>query len=64
MLDLDDLLQRAEELAAWMRSIFEPPAQRLTRKIQELRQEAGPIVPAEISKPTVVTYDLDRRMTP
>jgi len=61
--DLDDLLRRAEELAAWMRSIFEPQAQRLSRKIQELKQGQEPIVPAEISKPAAATYDLKRRMS-
>lgn len=61
--DLDDLLRRAAEMATWMRSIFEPQAQRLSRKIKELKQERGPIVPAEISKPAVATYDLKKRMT-
>ncbi|NKK43480.1 relaxase/mobilization nuclease domain-containing protein [Rhizobium leguminosarum] len=63
-LDLDDLLRRAEELAAWMRSIFEPPAQRLTRKIRELKQEHKTIVPAEISTPAPATYDFQGRMRP
>lgn len=63
-LDLDDLLRRAEEMAAWMRSIFEPPAQRLTRKIQELKREQKTIVPAEISATPPATYDFRRRMRP
>ncbi|MBX5160570.1 relaxase/mobilization nuclease domain-containing protein [Rhizobium sp. NZLR8] len=63
-LDLDDLLRRALEMAAWMRSIFEPPAQRLTRRIQELKQQPKMIVPAEISTPSSATYDLRRRTQP
>ncbi len=60
--DLDDLLRRAREMAAWIRTIFEPPAQRLTRRIQELKQEQNKIVPAEIS--TSPTFTFQRRMTP
>ncbi|TAZ51021.1 relaxase/mobilization nuclease domain-containing protein [Rhizobium ruizarguesonis] len=63
-LDFDDLLRRAQEMAAWMRSIFEPPAQRLSRKIQELKHEREIVVPAEISTPASVTYDFQRRMRP
>ncbi|MGO6702244.1 relaxase/mobilization nuclease domain-containing protein [Rhizobium ruizarguesonis] len=63
-LDLDDLLRRAQEMAAWIRTIFEPPAQRLTRRIQELKQEQKMIVPAEISTLSPATYDFQRRMRP
>jgi hypothetical protein len=63
-LDFDDLLRRAQEMAAWIRSIFEPPAQRLSRKIQELKHEREIVVPAEISTPASVTYDFQRRMRP
>lgn len=62
--DLDDLLRRAREMAAWIRTIFEPPAQRLTRRIQELKQEQNRIVPAEISTPLPATFTFQRRMTP
>lgn len=61
-LDLDDLLRRAEEMAAWMRSIFEPTAQRLNRKIQELKQERKTFVPAEM--PTPVEQPTARESTP
>ena len=37
--DLDDLLRRARELAEWMRSIFEPPAVRLVREIENARTQ-------------------------
>lgn len=62
--DLDDLLRRAREMAAWIRTIFEPPAQRLTRRIQELKQEQNRIVSAEISTPLPATFTFQRRMTP
>lgn len=62
--DFDDLLRRAREMAAWIRTIFEPPAQRLTRRIQELKQEQNRIVPAAISTPSPSTFTFQRRMTP
>ena len=63
-LDLDDLLRRARDMAAWMMSTFEPPTQRLTRRIQELKQEQKTIVPAEVPTLAAVTYDFGRRMKP
>lgn len=63
-LDLDDLLLRAQEMAAWIMSIFEPPTQRLTRRILELKHDPKTFVPAEISTPAPVTYDFQRRMKP
>jgi len=38
-IDLDDLLRRAQELAAWMRSLFEPPAVHLIREIEKARKQ-------------------------
>jgi len=63
-LDLDDLTLRAQEMAAWIMSIFEPPAQRLTRRILELKHDPKPFMPAEISTPAPATYDFQRRIKP
>ncbi|MCC0035683.1 MAG: relaxase/mobilization nuclease domain-containing protein [Hoeflea sp.] len=61
-LDTDALLRRAEEMAAWVRLIFEPPAQRLTRKIQDLKRDRRPNVSAEVLQPLCAKYDLKRRI--
>lgn len=59
-LDLDELLRLAEELAEWIRSIFEPPARRYARQIKAFRQKPPEISPADAEHPTQLRYDFRR----
>lgn len=59
--DLDDLLRRAQELAAWIMSAFEPEADRLARQIAEARKRKLFPPPADAAKPSEPTYDFRRR---
>lgn len=63
-LDLDDLLRRAEQLAAWMRTIFEPQVNRLTRQIQDFKRTGNVIAPANAETHCVSAYTYRGRMTP
>jgi len=60
--DLDDLLRRAEQLAAWIRTIFEPQVDRLTRQIQDHKQIGKAIVPANAETHPVTAYTYQGRM--
>jgi len=62
--DLDDLLRRAQELAKWVRSIFEPQTVRLTRQIEAARrtQKLFPDPPAETTTNPTPAYDFRRRI--
>lgn len=62
-LDLDDLLRRARDLAAWIVAAFEPPTIRLTRQIAEARKNPASR-PDIATRPDAQTYDYTRRMTP
>lgn len=63
--DLDDLLRRARDLAAWIISAFEPETSRLARHIEEARKRKSfPHPPAEAARPPEPTYDFRRRTTP
>ncbi|MDP2121280.1 MAG: relaxase/mobilization nuclease domain-containing protein [Hoeflea sp.] len=60
--DLDDLLRRAEQLAAWIRTIFEPQVDRLTRQIQDRKQIGKAIVPANAETHPITAYTYQGRM--
>lgn len=62
--DLDDLLRRAQELANWIRSIFEPKSISLSRQIMEAREKRKSFPPAEAQRPYTSSYDCRRRVTP
>lgn len=62
--DLDDLLIRAREMAAWVQSIFEPQTVRLTRQIRDLKRKREKFGPADASEAPTSTYYYGRRMTP
>ncbi|KSV85297.1 hypothetical protein N183_02320 [Sinorhizobium sp. Sb3] len=63
-LDLDDLLRRAREFAASIRSMFEPERDRLARQIAEAKRKRKSFPPAEAPRPTTPSYDYRRRVTP
>ncbi len=58
--DLDDLLRRARDLAAWMTSIFEPQAARLVRQIADVRMRKS-FPPDEPSLSPIPSYSYLRR---
>lgn len=58
--DLDDLLRRARELAAWMASVFEPPTTRLIRQIADARKRKS-FPPDEPSQSPIPSYSYLRR---
>lgn len=62
--ELDDILRRAQELASWIRSIFEPESIRLSRQIEDIRRMRKSFPPAEASRPSASDYDYRRRVTP
>lgn len=62
-LDLDDLLRRAEEMASWILSAFEPPARRLTRQVEEAKRLRELFPPADAPAESVPTYSFRRRVT-
>lgn len=61
-IDLNDLLRRAHELAAWMRSLFEPPAVRLVREIEKARMQKS-FPPPERNDEPIPSYRYQRRPT-
>lgn len=61
--DLDDLLRRARELAAWMTSLFEPPTARLIRQIADVRKGKS-FPPAESGNAPIPSYRYQRRPIP
>jgi small-conductance mechanosensitive channel len=61
--DLDDILRRAQELAAWIVSAFEPETSRLSREIAEARKRKSFPPPADVARPQVERYDFRRRTT-
>lgn len=61
--DLDDLLRRARELAAWMTSVFEPPTTRLIRQIADARKRKS-FPPAESGSAPIPSYRYQRRPIP
>lgn len=62
--DLDDLLRRAQELAAWIMSAFEPETSRLARQIAEARKRKLFPPPADVTQAPADRYDFRRRTTP
>ncbi|WP_155251018.1 relaxase/mobilization nuclease domain-containing protein [Sinorhizobium meliloti] len=62
--DLGDLLRRAQELASWIMSIFEPEAARLTRQIEDAQQKRKLFPMATAATPVAQTYYYRRRTTP
>lgn len=58
--DLDDLLRRARDLAAWMTSLFEPQAARLVRQIADVRMRKS-FPPDEPSQAPIPSYNYLRR---
>lgn len=63
-LDLDDLLRRAREFAASIRSMFKPERDRLARQIAEAKRKRKSFPPAEAQGPSTPSYDYRRRVTP
>ncbi|KQW84464.1 hypothetical protein ASD03_01505 [Ensifer sp. Root127] len=63
-LDLDDLLRRAREFAASIRSMFEPERDRLARQIVEAKRTRKSFPPAEAPRPSTPSYDFRWRVTP
>ncbi len=63
-LDLDDLLRRAREFAASIRSMFEPERDRLARQIVEAKRTQKSFPPAEAPRPSTPSYDFRWRGTP
>lgn len=61
-LDLDDLLRRAQELAEWIKSIFEPTADRLVRQIEDMKQTRKLFPPADAPVASGPSYNMKRRM--
>jgi hypothetical protein len=64
--ELDELLRRAQELAEWIRSAFEPATSRLARQIEEARRKrkSFPHPPADSAARPEPAYDYRRRTTP
>ncbi|PWI52076.1 hypothetical protein B5K03_21550 [Rhizobium phaseoli] len=63
--DLDDILRRALELAAWIMSVFEPETSRLSRQIEDARRKRKSLPPpATAAASSASTYDLRKGMTP
>lgn len=62
-LDLDELLRRVREFAAWIVAAFEPPTVQLTRQIIEAKRNRA-TRPDTAAKPAALTCDYTRRMTP
>lgn len=62
-LNLDDLLRRARQLAASIRSMFEPETDRLARLIAQTKGQRELIPPAEQVEGQVATYSFRRRIT-
>lgn len=63
VLDLDDLLRRARELAAWIMSAFEPDVDRLTRQISDIQRKRKLFRQAEITSVTAPSYDPSWRIS-
>lgn len=59
-MDLDDLLRRARDLAAWMTSLFEPQTVRLVRQIADVRKRKS-FPPNEPSQAPIPSYSYLRR---
>lgn len=58
--DLDDLLRRAQALATWMRSVFEPQTARLIRQIADARIRKS-FPPDEPNQAPIPSYSFLRR---
>ncbi|WP_156468005.1 hypothetical protein [Rhizobium sp. Leaf371] len=59
-MDLDDLLRRARDLAAWMTSLFEPQTARLARQIADVRKRKS-FPPDEPSQASIPSHSYLRR---
>jgi len=60
-IDLDDLLRRAQELARWIMSAFEPAADRLSREIRDAKRMRKLFPPADTPSLSAPTYNPTRR---
>lgn len=58
--DLDDLLRRARDLAAWMTSLFEPQTARLVRQIADVRKRKS-FPPDDPSQAPIPSYSYQWR---
>ncbi|MDW9921187.1 relaxase/mobilization nuclease domain-containing protein [Sinorhizobium meliloti] len=61
--ELDELLRRAQELATWMMSIFEPKTDHLARRIEEAKKRKS-FPPAMPTTTVAPTYDCRWRTPP